>query len=466
MTKRAKNGSGSSRDTRQATRDGRRRERDRQYIAPTPEELEAHAHLAREESPRPRASRRNRRSQSPKFRPERALRDRLVSVGVHAALRGDTLYVGEACVGTGLRAKLASHHDLDAVLADDEACGRLIDRLVPDVLKLQVREQLAASGHHLYVRPRRKGSGFEIVDGTDVVAHVTSTVYTTSRGEQRRGLFWAPGPHWTIALELLLPRGQRRHTTQPSDLGRQSSTPPIPAPETLARPKTKPRGGPRRPRVGEAAPERYINWSQDVSGDLTERAKEASDALHLRRIRSDDDPVVLDCAGGIELTFQPVRVSSRGRLDLPFSYAGPEGRMVGRVYLRSPKRPLAIHVSRRDPLVPLAEAWCLVLEAAAARYCGPPGDPQDERSDPLGFTPDRGTRERSAHRVLSHRARLPEGHRASDDAVKAAEEVGIELPDGCTWRRGYVRGDRRGSESDLPMRYRWHPSTQRPPTNR
>jgi hypothetical protein len=54
--------------------------------------------------------------------------------------------------------------------------------------------------------------------------------------------------------------------------------------------------------------------------------------------------------------------------------------------------------------------------------------------------------------------RLTGGKRASDDQIKAAEELDIELPDGYTWVRGHYRGPRNVGEDERVLRMRWTPA--------
>jgi hypothetical protein len=208
---------------------------------------------------------------------------------------------------------------------------------------------------------------------------------------------------------------------------------------------------PRRP---EPEPEDLLNWPDDAPPELAAIATPASQALRERRIRSDDLASTTDCGDGIEITFDPLkRRRPSNRLDLPFAYRSSEGELRGLVHVKSRNTPLTITVQRHDENVDLLRAWTSVLELAAARYCGEPAEPGREYSGPVGFVADSATQRLLEQWVNPHRVRLPEGKSASVDALKAAAEVEIDLPDGHTWRRGHWRG--RGSRPDgtVGLRY-------------
>jgi hypothetical protein len=133
------------------------------------------------------------------------------------------------------------------------------------------------------------------------------------------------------------------------------------------------------------------------------------------------------------------------------------GELHGRIHLGSPNTPMAIRVVRHTGTLPLAEGWALALRAAADRFCVVPGS---DAAEPRGFTPDAATAELVRHRVSAHMTRLQGGHRAHDDAVKAAEDVGIELPAGYTWTRSHLRGGNGDGEADRVLRYRWSPQDE------
>lgn len=141
-----------------------------------------------------------------------------------------------------------------------------------------------------------------------------------------------------------------------------------------------------------------------------------------------------------------MRVHKRsGKLELPFRLEVPHGAVEGVVYLNSSRTPLALGLSHIDEQVRLSWAWSLVPDLPAARYCGE----RRENGQPEGFTATTATARRLASIVGPHKMRLRDGARASDDAVLAAEQIGIELEPGETWRKGHVRD----GESGEPLRF-------------
>lgn len=392
---------------------------------------------------------------------EDALRARLQPAGHDVMFRDDDVYVDGNEVGSGLRREFLDFRTRQDPLADDRAFGDVIHRFFKSLLHKRAKTQVKDFDRRLHVRRAPKRPGFDVMRGQKEVAYLTATSFTTASGEQHQGPFWAPGEHWNEALVLLLPKGERPKPQPPAP------EPPADAPQPPVRESVEEaarqimRGRALTPQP-EHEVEQFTNWPEDAPGDLRRQAEQASDLLRSHRVRADDFPVEIDCGAGRVVTFQPLKRHPRsGRLRLPFELAAPQGVLRGLIYLASPKTPLTINIQHRDPTLPLPLAWALVFQVAAAKYCTPHGEADDEHAQPGGFTPDGATRDVLTHWVRAHRARLPEGRRAGDDAVKAAEEVDITLPDGYTWRKGHLRGRNHAVEIDGVLRYTWRP----PPTS-
>lgn len=389
---------------------------------------------------------------------EEALRARLAPVGYDVRFRDDEVYVDGELIGHGLRRRFLKVGARDW-LRDDRAFADLVHRFLLPLLRDQGKQHVKSFDRRLYLkRCEDQRQGYDVMRGQKAIAHFTATAFTTAAGEQQRGRFWAPGEHWDEALLLLLPKDERPKP-QPPSAPRQTaalSPPPRQSVEEAVRGLlgTRPKAPPRDPDV-----EQFTNWPADAPADLRRQAEEASLLLRDHRVRADDFPVVIDCGAGRIVTFQPLKRHRRsGRLRLPFELAAPQGVLRGLIYLASPQTPLTISIQHHDTTLPLALAWALVFEVAAAKYCAPTSVAEDERDvEPGGFRPDGATRDVLTHWVRAHRYRLPEGRRAGDDAVKAAEEVDIVLPDGYGWRKGHWRGRNRAVEIDGALRFTWQP---------
>ncbi len=372
--------------------------------------------------------------------------------------RDDEVFVDGELIGRGLRRQFLKV-DARNWLRDDRAFADIVHRFLLPLLRKQGKQHIKSFDRRLYLkRCEDQRQGYDVMRGQKAIAHVTATAFTTASGEQHRGPFWAPGEHWDQALLLLLPKHKRPEPEAPP-APEQATTPTPPTSQSVEEAARALLGTrPTFPRR-EADVEQFTNWPEGAPNDLRQQAEEASVLLRDHRVRADDFPVEIDCGAGRTVTFQPLaRHRSSGKLRLPFELVAPQGVLRGLIYLASPKTPLTISIQHHDATLPLALAWALVFEVAAAKYCTPPGDAEDERDvEPGGFRPDGATRDLLTHWVRAHRARLPEGRRAGDDAVKAAEEVDIVLPDGYTWRKGHWRGRNRAVEIDGALRFTWRP---------
>ena len=382
---------------------------------------------------------------------ERALRARLHSAGFDVMFRGEDVYVDGDCVGSGLRAQFLRHRDHRDLIRDDDAFGRVMDRWFPLLIKRTAKQYLPKK---IYLQHARPEPGFKIKRGLKEVGSMTSTSFANPAGERVVARFWESGEHWARATDLLLPPHQRPQRRPVIDVEqpepRRGAAPTAPAPPT----PTLPSHASSPPET--VAPTRLELWPGDAPSQLTRLAQEASEQLRLHRVRADEFVVEVDCGNGRHVDLSPVRRDrASGRLDLPFAVrSAGAGELLGLIYLKSPNPVLAIRVIHQDADIELLEQWALALQVAASRYCGQSADDSAPGSEPPGFEPDPKTRERLRHWVGPHRARLPEGHHAGDDAVKNAEEVDIELPPGYTWRRGHLRGK---GEVDGTLRYSWRP---------
>jgi hypothetical protein len=400
---------------------------------------------------------------------EEALRARLAPIGHELMFRDDDLFIDGEVIGRHLRQRFTRHREQRDYLTDDDAFGAVIDMYLPVLIKRRAKTNFAVSKRKPYLARVLPGLGYDVKLGKKIVGRLTATTFTDADGEQVRGRFWGPGPQWAQAAMLLIPADQR-----PSPVVTPASSPPrdqteTTAPESARAPhqveRSLPRPSERRqlrktesPRVPAAETTPPTNWPDDSSSDLREIAAAASDALRERRVRADDLAVEIDCGSRRMVRLWPVRFQPpRGRLELPFEVQTSAGTMRGRVYLKSPHTPLSIGVEHRDDAVEFLEAWTLVLQVAAARYCGAPSD-DDQGTEPVGFTPDAATRNILRHWVVAHMARLPAGHRCRADAAKAAEEAGIDLPPDCTWRKGHWSGGKqRAINENALLHYQWIP---------
>jgi hypothetical protein len=391
---------------------------------------------------------------------ENIIQAHLESAGYGVAFRDDELWVDNALVGSGLRNRLVGHRVTRGLLRDERAFGSIVSRFLVDVLKRRARAEVAGLDQNLHLSDDPREQGTVIVrKGPEPVARVTATSFRTASGEYVSGSFWAPGEHWTRALVLLLPRGQRDRVSQPDVAIAPTAIVPAERPTPL--PATTRRQHPPIRQDPPPARDLVAKWPADATSRVTWLAAQASRRLRDHRGRADEIRVELVHGANIGVAFDPLERDRRtGRLDLPFEASTPAGELHGRIHLGSPNPQMAIRVTRRVGTLPLAEGWALALRAAADRFCvEPDSDPGDE---PRGFAPDRATAEMQRHRVSAHLTRLPDGHRATDDAVKAAEDVGIELPSGYTWTRSHLRGGKGDEDADRVLRYRWSPQDDGP----
>jgi hypothetical protein len=432
----------------------------RQRRAPDDDDFEAFTaeQLERldEHDPPPKRFRQTSEKKKPRRneRVEEALRARLQPAGYELMFRDGDLYIDGEPVGKKLRDKLVKYHHAGDPLRDDEAFGRLVERFLPTLLKQQAKVHLKATDHRVYVMSARPDRGYKVMRVNAVIARLTATTFTNSAREKVVGPFWAPGAHWTQAAQLLLPP-RKRSKPKPASAKPKSMPPATDAAPTA--PDKVARGSSSRPTAPSAPP---VNWPETADDELTARASTASAALREQRVRSDDFPVEIDCGHDRIVAFEPVKRQPRsGRLDLPFTVRMRQGELRGRVYLKSPNAVLSISIDHRDLTLDLAQPWALMLQVAADRYAGRPSDPDSDHSEPIGFTPTGATKEILKHWVSAHVTRLPEGKRASDDAVKAAEEVDIELPPNCTWTKGHWRGSKGAVAIDGALQYSWRPTS-------
>jgi len=384
--------------------------------------------------------------------------------------RDDEIFIDGEVIGRHLRRRLARHRESRDYLTDDDAFGAVVDMYLPVLVKRRAKTNFAVTSTlKPYLARALPGPGFDVKLGKRTVGTLTATTFTNADGEQVRGRFWGPGPQWAEAALLLIPADQRPRPVLPPASSTARDRTEIAAPEparvTQHVPRSLPRPSERRQQTKTASPRAPAaettpptNWPDDSPSDLRETAAAASDALRARRIRADDLPVEIDCGSRRMVRLWPVRFQPpRGRLELPFEAQTSVGTMRGRVYLKSPHTPLSIGVEYRDDAVEHLETWTLVLQVAAARYCGLSSD-DDPGTEPVGFTPDDATRNILRHWVVAHMARLPTGHRCHADAAKAAEEAGIDLPPGYTWRKGHWSGGKqRAIDENALLHYRWSP---------
>jgi hypothetical protein len=401
---------------------------------------------------------------------EDALRARLGPIGHELMFREDDLFIDGEVIGKHLRRQFARHRELRDYLTNDDAFGTVIDQYLPTLVKRRAQTDFVVDKRKLHLARALLELGYDVKRGTTIVGRLTATTFTNVHGEEVHGRFWGPGPHWAEAALLLVPADQRpTPTPTPVPPRPRDRTPTVP--DASEPPRPQPAEPPSRraterteltrtdsqrmPRARTTAP---VNWPDGAPTDLRTIAAAASDALRGRRVRADDLAVEIDCGSRGVVKFWPARFQPpRGRLELPFEAQTSDGTMRGRVYLRSPRTPLSIQVERRDDAVELLATWTLVLQVAAARYSGSTPE-DDEGAEPLGFVPDAATRRILRHWVVAHMARLPAGHRLGVEAAKAADEAGIELAPGYTWRKGHWSGGRaRAINENTPLRYTWRP---------
>ena len=415
---------------------------------------------------KPQRDRRNQRL-------EEALRARLQPIGHELMYREDDLFIDGEVIGKHLRRRFARHREQRDYLTDDDAFGAVVDWYLPTLVKRRAQANLVVGKRKLYLARALPELGYDVRLGSTIVGRLTATTFTNADGEEVRGRFWGPGPQWAQAALLLVPADQRPRPTatlappRPHD---QTQTAPAPAAPDSSRAAQRPESSPPRPaerpqpnttalpQVPAAATTPPMNWPDGSRADLLGIAAAASVALRERRVRADDLAVEIDCGSRGVVRFWPARFQPpRGRIELPFEAQTSDGTMRGRVYLKSPRTPLAIQVERRDDAVDLLATWTLVLQVAAARYSGSPGD-DDGPAEPSGFAPDAATQRILRHWVVAHMARLPAGHQPGVEAAKGADEAGIELPPGYTWRKGHWSGGKeRAIRENAPLRYAWTP---------
>jgi hypothetical protein len=411
---------------------------------------------------------RDRRNQ----RLEEALRARLGPIGHELMFREDDLFIDDEVIGKHLRRRFARHREERNFLTDDDAFGRVVDQYLPMLVKRRAQTNFVVGKRKPHLARALPDLGFDVKLGRTIVGRLTATTFTNADGEQVRGRFWGPGPQWAQAALLLVPVDQRPApptTLAPPPPRDQTHTAPAalkspPPTQRVEPPLSQPpeRSRPTRPesslRVPAAKTTQPTNWPYDAPSDLREIAAAASEALREHRVRADDLPVEIDCGSAGVVCFWPVRFQPpRGRLELPFEAQTSAGTMRGRVYLKSPRTPLSIGVEHRDDSVEILEMWTLVLQVAAARYCGSMSD-EGGVTEPVGFVPDAATRGILRHWVVAHMARLPAGHHVRVEAAKAADEAGIELPPGYTWRKGHWSGGKqRAISENARLHYTWSP---------
>lgn len=419
------------------------------------EPLPAGAMFGGSRTPRPRGERREPRQPRHNEALEDAIRVRLRTAGHQVTFRGDALLVDGNIIGTNLRKRLLRHRDHRDPLRDDDAFADVVHTYLLDVLKAQAKAELKRHSRNAYLKRRSDGPGFIVMQANRQIATVTASSFKTSGGEYERGPFYGPGEHWDTALTLLLPRHKR---PKPKAVTPSPSATPAPT----VPPSKKPPAVSKPPEIER---DRFIRWPDDAPEDLKALACAATPLLREQRIRADADPVELIASGGTVIAFEPVRRhKSTGRLDLPFAVRTDAGEVAGHIYLKSPQEPLTIYLATHEGNISLPWAWATALTAAADRYCGRPSDPDDEMSQPVGFHADGPTRDILRHKVPGHRRRLLEGQHAGDDAVKAAEEVDIDLPDGYTWVKDHFRGGK-DMTIDGALRFRWTSPAERESTS-
>jgi antitoxin (DNA-binding transcriptional repressor) of toxin-antitoxin stability system len=395
-------------------------------------------------------------------RAERAVKRRLEGAGFRVEFRDDDLFVDGVPVGNDTRLRLARYRERVDWARDDAAFARLVETVLADILLRQVRKHAGAWDASAIVEAVEHGHGLVIRRRGLVVARITAARFVAADGRTHGGTYWASGKHWDTALALLppgVPRPEPPRRERPARVvvkegaARAPRNRPTPTPTPAVPHPVLPNRLVLQRRI-DLEPGRWEVWPDDASPELTVIAVSASAPLRGARVRIDEDDIEVSCSDGWLVQLSPVRRRKRsGILELPFEIRKAAGMLQGSVDLGSPAAPLAIHVAFRDDAVPLPDAWALVLELAEARYCADPH--LSAREEPSGFVPDGPTRELRKHWVRAHRMRLSEGCTADDDAVKAAEEVGIDLPEGFTWRSGHYRGV---SEPGLKrvLRYTFH----------
>jgi hypothetical protein len=194
------------------------------------------------------------------------------------------------------------------------------------------------------------------------------------------------------------------------------------------------------------------------------RASEASAKLRLERRLVPALSVEVATPAGT-LVFPPLRVGS-APLQVDFVFSRSSEKLSAALQLDTTEDPLPLRLlgSPGDDL--LGVAWAAALVVYAALTCTPAADAAPSGTRAIGMpspTAERARRARgrqmtdlshgsSVRRehplraaiamleaVAGHVRRLPAGHAASEKARFAAEQVGIELPAGCTWVRPHPR---------------------------
>ncbi|MGE3795398.1 MAG: hypothetical protein AB7I38_15940 [Dehalococcoidia bacterium] len=208
---------------------------------------------------------------------------------------------------------------------------------------------------------------------------------------------------------------------------------------------------------------------------LRARCLQASESIRLSRNAAYSNPVALKTPS-YSIVLLPVREGDRGVPVVPYRFEAGELSVRGHLRLRASSDPLPIYALVPDDFRLTAELWAAVLlgyevisvlrtsqrpDAARSSTRWEQGR-RDRRGPRRGRTEIPRRREISehltavgraavAHWVVGHVRELSEGMRCSDDALREAQLVGIELAPGQTWVRPHARGLARDEE----LTFRW-----------
>jgi len=369
----------------------------------------------------------------------RTLRRHLTEAGINVEFDGTRVSADGRRIGLVIPRKSASRA---------EVVGATIYRHFPDLLLTAVAANL--SGRGLPVSAIKGKHGIALVAGGRAVAIVGPTQARFAARAPLAANFLIAGMHWT-ALERVVRTSVARQ-----------------------KPLTPPSAeGDRPSRV-------VLELPAEVSADARELAQLATALIREDRTVTFGHIVEMR-ADNTTLRFSPV-TDERGPVEAPFVFERPGATVAGALRLRSTRQVLALAVDdATDDEALLTDGWVKALVAFADLTCVPQNlatappvaaqrlhghrragrsGPQAARSRQHGkvlfsdtLTPTVATNRLLASYVVGHRRRLKAGQRASDEARRAAEKVGITLRPRETWVRPFLRG----APDDSVLSFTWQP---------
>jgi hypothetical protein len=364
----------------------------------------------------------------------------LSDADIQAELRSDAVMTGDRPITThGPAGSLSPDGFVDHVVWERYG-DRLLDAVVGHL-----------AGRNIPLKAVKGTHGVVLLSRVRKEAIVRPTHATLAVGKPIQGNFLADGAHWN-ALRRRLPKASVTRSASRAPSG----TPP--ATRVLTR------------------------FPHPVPVEVEELADFASTLIrddrtvtfgHVVEMRTEAETI----------RFMPV-TNARGPVEAPFSYEAPPGALQGALRLRSPENPMALALDDLRGDLSVEQAWVTALVAFADLTCVPQEDRASRRS-PTDRTPALSATRRSSARaprplrhgsilisstleptnhtasllssyVVGHRRRLRPGQRASDEARRGAESVGISLRENETWVKPHLRG----APEDSVLAFRWQAPEQ------